>query len=793
MVSLDMDIHLHSEPLREDIAAAVSAPLALPLVSCIMPTYNRRIFVGKAIEYFLKQDYSQRELVILDDGDDRIEDLVPDAPSIRYISLPERMRLGAKRNAAIAASRGEIIIHWDDDDWMGAGRITHQVSALLAEDADICGASAVCFCEIASGQLSRYRYPPSHRRWLYGATLCYRRSLWQQKPFESLDIGEDTRFVWASPQGRMVDLAERLDFVAIVHSRNTSNPRPFCGQYWAPWTSGDAAQLLGADWAFYQAIQSPLQPICGTVSTKVLRRRPAQGEPIMQQLLSGEVTGLLASPDRSRQHQMPMMTTALECDLHLPEFLAFNHMQSLPRMRRWELPFALFQSRLDSTMAVFDCTINPVNFHDRLTRLYPDVVYRHWSPIQHGQFRLPIGFPDAAFDRVICVNTLEHLLTPQREALIAEIAGKLKPGGSLVLTADFYFDSFWQCRELLNMQLIRSDGGEVFNGFNKIRAGELSAVCRANGLFPVDEQWLEPSETDTGLYRQVSPYPHASIGGVFRKGKAVQPAIAKKIVLALLTWNTRDVSLDSVRAYIGEARMLRRLGYQPFLCVCDNGSTDGTGDAVRAVISTLEFDHHLIFNRTNLGNSIARNQIIDYMRAVSADYVLFLDGDIEIVPFSSFAMLRYMENVGRRLGCIGACSAGQSRIREQTSRSFYSIDRVEATNLVAWTQYGLFRREIFEDGVRFDEAAPFVGAGWGFEDNDLAFQMDVAGYESRRFFGMIYLHRDAGSSLRIMRRLGLDPYFLYEKRKRYVIDKWSNVPQINNGPLTFVRSVNLRF
>jgi glycosyltransferase involved in cell wall biosynthesis len=774
---------------------AIPATLAsgLPLVSCIMPTYNRRLFVGKAIDYFLRQDYPQCELVILDDGNDRIGDLVPDVPSIRYISLPGRMRLGAKRNAAIAASFGEIIMHWDDDDWMGAGRISDQVSALLAEDADICGASTVCFCEIASGRLSRYRYPFSQRRWLYGATLCYRRSLWQQKPFEALDIGEDTRFVWASPQGRMVDLGERLQFVAIVHSKNTSNPQPFCGQHWAPWTDGDAAQLLGTDWTFYRAIQSPPQSTLGTLPSKVLHRNPAQGEPTMQQPLRAEAIDFFAGPDRSRQHQMPTMTSALECDLALPEFIAFNHAQSLPRMRRWELPFALFQSRLASTMAVFDCTINPANFQDRLARLYPDVIYRHWSPIQHGQFRLPIGFPDGSFDRVFCVNTLEHLLRPQREALIAEMAGKLKLGGWLVLTSDFYFDSFWQCSEILNTQLIRQDRGEVFNGFNRVELSEVSELCRANGLFPMGERWLHPSETDPALYRQLPPYPHACVGGIFRKGEAAQPTMSKKIVLALLTWNTRDVSLDSVRAYIGEVQMLRRLGHQPFLCICDNGSADGTANAVRAATSALEFDHHVIFNRTNLGNSIARNQIIDYMRAVDADYLLFLDGDIEIVPFSSFAMLRYMENMGARLGCIGACSAGQSRFREQTSRSFYSIDQVETTNLVAWTQYGLFRRAIFEDGVRFDETAPFAGAGWGFEDNDLAFQMDVKGYESRRFFGMIYLHRDAGSSLRIMRQQGLDPYSLYEKRKRYVIDKWSSVPQINNGPLRFVRSVSLRF
>jgi hypothetical protein len=35
-----------------------------PLVSCIMPTYNRRAFVSQAIAYFLRQDYDKKELTI---------------------------------------------------------------------------------------------------------------------------------------------------------------------------------------------------------------------------------------------------------------------------------------------------------------------------------------------------------------------------------------------------------------------------------------------------------------------------------------------------------------------------------------------------------------------------------------------------------------------------------------------------------------------------------------------------------------------------------------------------------
>ena len=57
------------------------------MVSCIMPTFNRREFVAQAIQYFLAQDYPCKELVIVDDGTESVADLVPNDPRVRYLRL----------------------------------------------------------------------------------------------------------------------------------------------------------------------------------------------------------------------------------------------------------------------------------------------------------------------------------------------------------------------------------------------------------------------------------------------------------------------------------------------------------------------------------------------------------------------------------------------------------------------------------------------------------------------------------------------------------------------------------
>jgi glycosyltransferase involved in cell wall biosynthesis/SAM-dependent methyltransferase len=768
-----------------------------PLISCIMPTYNRRAFVPRAIEFFLRQDYANRELIIVDDGSDTVGDLVPVDERFRYMHLPRKITVGAKRNVSCEQARGTIIAHWDDDDWYAPYRLSYQVGELLREGTDVCGTSTLFFYDAENGRAWQYVYPSDQRVWLVGSTLCYTRAFWEKNRFAHINVGEDARFVWSAGAGRVTRLADASFHVGMVHRQNVS-PKRTNGSYWRPCSVEEIRRLLGDDWDFYQTRAVGMNDTSKPVQTGLetyeiqLAGSEACGRP--QGFPAPTGMGWISLAGSYEERSVPMITVAREADLDLPEYAAFSYKQALPWMRRWELPFALFQARLANTMSVLDCTINPAGFQENLQRLYPHALYRHWSPIQNGQFVLPFGTPDGSFDRVICVNTLEHLLKPQREALVAAMARKLKRGGLLVLTSDYYFDSFWEQPAFLRAGVMRADRQDIFNGWNKITAQDWFVLCKEQDVLPMAEMVQEPREDDSSLYRNQQPYPHACIGGVFYKTEHPHLPAGKKIVLALLTWNTCQITMESMQAYMREAHMLQRLGQEPFLCVCDNGSSDGTPNALRALEGEIDIPHRFILNSDNRGNSIARNSIIDYMLECGADYLLFMDGDIEIVPFSSFAMVRYMENCGHSLGCIGADSAGQTPSRERTSPYLYSIDGcpLDTTNLVAWTQYGMFRRAVFEDGNRFDETEPFDRAGWGFEDNDLAFQMEMKGYRNQRFFGVTYLHRDARSSIRIMRERGIDAAAMYARRKQYVIDKWASIPHINNGPLTYVRRVTIR-
>lgn len=246
-----------------------------PLVSCIMPTRDRRRWVPLAIEYFRRQRYPARELIVVDDGDDAVRDVVPDDPAIRYLRIPAGQSLGAKRNLACEAARGEIVAHWDDDDWSAGWRLDYQVAQLQAAGAEACGLATLLFYDAPASQAWWYRYPGG-RPWVAGATLCYLREHWRRHPFPALDVGEDTRFVWAMRPGSLLALSDPSFYVAMLHPGNTSS-RPSASTRWQPAPADAALSLLGDDAVRYGGATPPVLAPAGRPAARVTVSIPCFG------------------------------------------------------------------------------------------------------------------------------------------------------------------------------------------------------------------------------------------------------------------------------------------------------------------------------------------------------------------------------------------------------------------------------------------------------------------------------------------------------------------------------------
>jgi glycosyltransferase involved in cell wall biosynthesis/predicted O-methyltransferase YrrM len=763
-------------PWTVDVSLFHPSPLQ-PVVSCIMPTFNRPWAVPMAIGYFLAQDYPERELIVVDDGDQSIGHLLPADPRIRYLRLQQRFTVGSKRNIACREARGEFIVHWDDDDWNASWRLSYQVAEMLRTHADVSGTDRFYNWDPLTGEAWRYSSAGVGFLCLTGGTLMYRHSFWQGHPFPEVDVGEDNAFVMNSSQAKIAVLDRQDFYVATIHPGNTS-PKLIGPPLWSSIGESEIAGIMGEE-----AAGRHREAMAGVYAPR--QHPPVQYFPPPAPRRQGAAG---VAPQFSNA-PVPSFTLARADHLNLLEFAAFNDAFHLPFMRRWEMPFALFQARLSDTMAVLDCSINPYDFGAAVRSLYPHINYRHMNPLAGDELALPC-FPDASFDRIFCINTLEHLTAMQRSQLAAFCAALLRPRGRFVVTCDQYFPSAFRDPAWAATGLLPREGEEIAGGFNAITPECLISLVAPHALEPLEPAPVLPSEGDSSLYCNPAPLTHTSMGAVFQKRPHSSPLQAG-IVLSLLSWNTREVSLESLDALVREAAMLIRLGHDAAICVVDNGSTDGAPQAFQERAVSLDLPHRLILNATNLGNARARNQIIDYATSREADYILFCDGDIELVPFSSFVLLRYMEAGGSRLGCFGAYSFQCTPERERTTPFLFNLAgcTLNASNNLAWTQYGIFRRRMFDEGIRFDVQGPFGEPGHGLEDTDLAFQMNMRDYANHYFEGIWYLHRNLSSSVAILQRDGLDPKHLYYRRRDYFVEKWQGRPGVPEEYLDWVRDM----
>lgn len=227
-----------------------------PLVSCIMPTRDRRRFVEQAIRYFLRQDYPNKELIIIDDGEDRVADLVPArGPTVRYVHQEHRLTVGAKRNMGCEMSMGELIAHWDDDDWMSPTRLSRQVDYLLGSGAAVCGLDRLLYYEPYAGRAWLYCGRNGQRAALAGGTLLYRRDTWNAHRFPEQDVGEDTGFMYQLNPGGLQAMDAADIYVGLIHPHNTA-AKALDGANWRPRPIEEVTRLLTLDRPFYVAVRN---------------------------------------------------------------------------------------------------------------------------------------------------------------------------------------------------------------------------------------------------------------------------------------------------------------------------------------------------------------------------------------------------------------------------------------------------------------------------------------------------------------------------------------------------------
>ncbi len=143
----------------------------VPLVSVIIPTFNRCDFLGDAVQSVLNQTFKDFELIVVDDGstDSTKQMLAPylSDSRVKYVYQAHTGSGGAARNKGIETALGRYLAFLDSDDLWSSEKLDRQVNALEANPDFSVVYCACCIQQVDAERrvTSEYvvrRPPPQH-------------------------------------------------------------------------------------------------------------------------------------------------------------------------------------------------------------------------------------------------------------------------------------------------------------------------------------------------------------------------------------------------------------------------------------------------------------------------------------------------------------------------------------------------------------------------------------------------------------------------------------------------------
>jgi glycosyltransferase involved in cell wall biosynthesis len=195
----------------------------LPTVSIITPTRDRPHCLKRLCSCVLEQDWPNIEWLILDDSRRASPDFDNQTDErFHYFHETTKRSLGMKRNELVRRSAGEIVVHFDDDDFYASSYVSNAVNSLVSEGADIRKLVGlfiyddrfkklfywdqegkpqwqfICKSDLPLGtrMFDKIVEQRAERHRLgYGFSYVYKRTLWEKVQFPDVEFAEDLEFM----------------------------------------------------------------------------------------------------------------------------------------------------------------------------------------------------------------------------------------------------------------------------------------------------------------------------------------------------------------------------------------------------------------------------------------------------------------------------------------------------------------------------------------------------------------------------------------------------------------------
>jgi glycosyltransferase involved in cell wall biosynthesis len=227
----------------------------MDLISIITPTYGRHPYLMQALDIFLAQDYPNLEWLILDDSPNPAQELLnhPD-PRIRYFHSDERLTIGSKRNQLIEKANGNIIAHFDDDDYYAPNYISTMARVLDESNYDLLNLKAwylyheknefFGYWDLLETKGMHFVCYPAHVQLIYfdennlplygsmalgyGFGWIYKKAVWEANHYDDINWNEDGEFALKALEKFKLGGIKDTEGLClhVLHGGNTSTSFP---------------------------------------------------------------------------------------------------------------------------------------------------------------------------------------------------------------------------------------------------------------------------------------------------------------------------------------------------------------------------------------------------------------------------------------------------------------------------------------------------------------------------------------------------------------------------------------
>ena len=201
--------------------------LGIPHVSVVLTTRDRPRFLSIALRCYAEQTYSNRELIVVDDGTEfPVDELTLRELGGRLVRMPSGSSIGAKLNAGIEVARGPLCQKMDDDDWYHPRFLETFINRRLEAMYDVCAPTMTFLMPFLFFELNTWEIRRSIDFNVPGATLMFDRDDWQERPFRNLPQDED---VWYyrdhREMGRQITPVNDVELFLAIRHRGVSGDR----------------------------------------------------------------------------------------------------------------------------------------------------------------------------------------------------------------------------------------------------------------------------------------------------------------------------------------------------------------------------------------------------------------------------------------------------------------------------------------------------------------------------------------------------------------------------------------